>query len=64
MTISARINVLSGKLMAIAATQTDDVCEAHHLTHVALLRILRKDPDLENFAQICVTLDVEAEARS
>jgi hypothetical protein len=50
--------------MMVAGTQTQDVCEAHHLTHVALLRILRKDPDLENFAQICHTLDCEAEVRN
>jgi hypothetical protein len=62
--ISARINVLSRKLMAIAATQTEDVCEAHHLTHVALLRILRKDPELEHFTQICTTLDSEGEVRN
>jgi hypothetical protein len=64
LTISARIDLLSKKLMAIASTQTTDVCQAHHLTHIALLRILRKDPNLEHFTQICRTLEMEAEARS
>lgn len=63
LTISARIDVLSRKLLAIAETQTSDTCEAHHLTHIALLRILRKDPDLEHFTQICRSLELEAEAR-
>jgi hypothetical protein len=63
LTIGARIDVLSRKLMAIAATQTGDVCQAHHLTHIALLRILRKDPNLEHFNEICRTLEMEAEAR-
>lgn len=63
LTISARIDVLSKNLMAIAETQTADVCEAHHLTHIALLRILHKDPNLEHFGQICRTLEMEAQAR-
>lgn len=62
-TISARISVLSNKLLTIAHTQTEDVCEAHHLTHIALLRILAKDPDLDHFAQICRALDLEAQIR-
>jgi len=62
-TISTRIAVLSKFLMAIAATQTDDVCEAHYLTHVALLRVLNKDPDLTHFAQILETLGREIDVR-
>ena len=63
MTISARIAVLSKLLMAIASTQTDDLCEAHHLTHIALLRILDKDPNLEHLGDILATLGREIDAR-
>ncbi len=63
MTTSARIAVLSKLLMAIACTQTDDLCEAHHLTHIALLRILDKDPNLEHLGDILATLGREIDAR-
>jgi hypothetical protein len=62
-TISARIAIISKLLMTIASTQTADVCEAHHLTHIALLRILNKDPNLDHFAQILDTLGREIDSR-
>jgi len=62
-TISARIAVISKLLMAIASTQTAEVCEAHHLTHIALLRLLEKDPNLEHFDAILETLGGELDAR-
>jgi hypothetical protein len=49
--------------MIIASTQTADAGRAHELTHIALMRILRKDPDLDHFAQIQTTLESEIEAR-
>lgn len=62
-TFTARIHVLSKLLMAIASTQAADVCEAHLLTHTALVRILQKDPGLAHFAQIMETLGAEIDAR-
>jgi hypothetical protein len=62
-TISDRITTLSNQLMIIASTQTADAGRAHELTHIALMRILRKDPDLDHFAQIQTTLESEIEAR-
>lgn len=62
-TISARIALISKLLMAIASTQTADVCEAHQLTHIALLRLLDKDPNLDHFEAILATLGGELDAR-
>ena len=64
LSIGARINVISKYLMAIAWTQTDDTCEAHQLTHVALLRILDKDPELAHFDAIMRSLETEIGARA
>lgn len=58
-TMGARIELLSKLLLEIAAERAEDVNESHRLAHVALLRILRKDPDLERFPAIVRALRAE-----
>jgi hypothetical protein len=52
MTMSARINAISTHLLAIARPHAEDTNDAYRLAHVALLRIMHKDPDLAHFQQI------------
>lgn len=58
-TMGARIDLISRLLLEIAAEHADDVNESYRLALVALLRILRKDPDLERFPAIVRSLRAE-----
>jgi len=61
-TVSARIDAISAKLLRITSTRTETPAEAYRTAHIALLRILRKDPGLDHFPQIMDALDREAPA--
>jgi hypothetical protein len=56
MTLGARIDALTKDLLGIASANAPDLNEAHFRAHIALMRILRRDPDLERFDQIAGAL--------
>ncbi len=59
LSVSARIDAISRKLLRITSARTGSDDEAYRTAHIAMLRILRKDPELAHFSQIMDALDRE-----
>lgn len=62
LSVSTRIDAISAKLLRITSARTDTTADAYRTAHIALLRILDRDPDLDHFPQIMSALDREMPA--
>ena len=51
-TLSERIEALSTRLLAMAHPAAEDTLEAYGMAHLALLRILDGNPNLDGFPEI------------
>lgn len=64
MMTSARIEFLSKELFEAAMTQAPSAGEARSRAHVALNRILNRDPELDRLWEIVSALRFERDARA